>query len=49
MRDKNLKPEDVEASNTLGGAGKGLPKEREVERRQDVCKLRRGECVHVKR
>ncbi len=32
MRDKELKLEDDEASHTLGGAGKGVPKEREVNR-----------------
>ena len=34
VRDKERKLEDGEASHTLGGVGKGLPKEREVERRQ---------------
>jgi hypothetical protein len=37
VRDKNLKSEDVEASNTLVERGKGLPKEREVERMHEVC------------
>ena len=37
MRYKELKLEDGESSHTLGGAGKGVPKEREVERRREVC------------
>ncbi len=34
MRDKS---EDVEGSHTRGGAGEGVPKEREAERRREVC------------
>ena len=36
VRDKELKVEDDEASDTLGGAGVGVPKEREVNRRREV-------------
>ena len=35
VRDKELKLEDGEASYTLGGAGE--PKEREVNKRREVC------------
>ena len=34
VRDKELKLQDGEASHTLGGAGEGVPKEREVNRRR---------------
>ena len=37
VRDKELKLEDGESSHTLGGPGKGAPKERGVERRREVC------------
>ena len=38
MRDKELKLED-EASHILGEWGTGVPKEREVNRRRDICGL----------
>ena len=36
VRDKELKPADGEASDTVE-RGKGVPKEREVNRRREVC------------
>ena len=41
MRDKELKVEDGEASHKLGGAGKGVPQESEVERRREICEWKR--------
>ena len=46
VRDKELKMEDGEASHTLGGAGEGGIKQREVER-SFVSGI--VECVRVKR
>ena len=38
VRDKELKLEDGEASQTLRwSGGRGVPKEREVNRRREVC------------
>ena len=37
VRDKELKLEEGEASHTLGGAGEGGTKEREVNWRREVC------------
>ena len=37
MTDKALKLEDGEASHTLCERGKGVPKEREVNSRREVC------------
>ena len=34
---QELKLEDGEASHTLGGAGKGVHQEREVNSRREVC------------
>ena len=49
MKGKVLKLKDGEASHTLGGGMKGVPKEREVEWRGDRFVSGRGECVRVKR
>jgi hypothetical protein len=45
VRNKELKLEDDEASHTLGGVGKGIPKEREVDRSREVCERERYECT----
>jgi hypothetical protein len=37
VRDEERKLDDNKALHTLGGAGEGVPKEREVERRREVC------------
>jgi hypothetical protein len=34
---KNLKLTEVKSSHTLGGTGKGIPEEREVNRSRKVC------------
>ena len=39
--------EEVKTSHTLGGGGKGIPKEREVNCRREVCEWE-GKCVCVK-
>ena len=36
MGDYKLKLEDLKASHTLGGAGEGIPKEREEDRIREV-------------
>ena len=37
VRDENLKLEEVKALHTLGGAGKGIPKEGGLDRRREIC------------
>ena len=44
-----MKLEEVKVSNTLGGTEEWdtttIPKEREVDKRRDVCELERSVCV----
>jgi len=36
VRDEKIKLEDLNVSHILGGGGKGIPKEREEDRRREV-------------